>query len=126
MTPEPRSAEMKRRARERKTAEGVNVRRIVKPRKVPASEKEFFVYACVAISTVMLTIMAFALYAKNLLGAQYGFLSALLWIFAGFYFLHRYGVRKKRTIGIITPVIVLAAVLASFWTLRLVPLAVTK
>ena len=78
-----------------------------KPRKMTAADKDFVLYASAAMTGIMLVISSFA-YGKNPEASAGAFLGALLWVLTGLFFLRRYG-QGKRTIGIFTSVLLIAA-----------------
>ena len=82
-----------------------------KPREMTAADKEFILYTSAAMSGIMFVVSSFA-YGKNLRAAQSGFLAALLWVLTGIYFLRRYN-QGKRTIGIVTLVLMTAGLFTS-------------
>jgi hypothetical protein len=84
----------------------------VKPKTMSAGDKEFISYAAVGMSAIMLFLSSFA-YGKNTESFQLGMLAGIMWFTAGFFTLHRYNVRKKRTIGIVTPVAFIGAVVTT-------------
>jgi uncharacterized membrane protein len=89
----------------------------VKPATITARQQDFINLASAALATIMIGISGFALYAKNLIAAQCGFLAAVLWIVLSVHLFHRYRLQKKKTMGILTPILLVAAILTTFGTI---------
>jgi hypothetical protein len=82
-----------------------------KPHRTTAADKDFVLYASAAMTGIMFVISSFA-YGKNHEVSSGAFLAALLWVLAGVSFLRRYS-EGGRTIGIVFPIIMIAALVTS-------------
>jgi hypothetical protein len=91
----------------------------VKRATITAGQQEFFNLAITALVTLLTGVVGFALYAQNLLAAQCGFLAAALWIFFGVHLARRHRLLKQKTMGILTPIVLVAAILTTFATMFL-------
>ncbi len=92
---------------------------IVKRATITAGQQEFLNLAIAALATLLTGVVGFALYAKNLLAAQCGFLAVALWIFFGVHFARRHRLLKEKTMGILTPTVLIAAILTTLPTMFL-------
>jgi len=81
--------------------------RIVNQVNFPASRRKFVSSACETLSVLMFGFMAFALYAQKSQLALLWFLAAALSLMLGLHFERRFGLERKKTMGMLTPILLI-------------------
>jgi hypothetical protein len=85
-----------------------------KPLKFTARERKFSTYACESLGVIMIGLTVFAFQAQNLLVAQVWFLAGVLSIFLGVHVERRFGVQRKQTMGVLTPILLVGIFVTAF------------
>jgi hypothetical protein len=85
-----------------------------KPLKFTARERKFCTYACESLGVIMIGLTVFAFQAQNLLVAQVWFLAGVLSIFLGVHVERRFGVQRKQTMGVLTPILLVGIFVTAF------------